>query len=144
MDSFANQRCGWRYGGFFLSLADDLAEAVSIQLRFYTPDENGETREELHERFDEAPPPPRIIPEAGETYWQWYWEISDTLRRVTDGAPNPIPPTEYLAWAQMTGRIVWPSEYAILQAMDRAFCKMTGQEIKEYMERKFPPKQKGK
>ena len=78
-------------------------------------------------------------------YWEWYWEISNNLTRVVDGGVRHIPPSEFLAWAQMTGRIVYPSEYAILQAMDRAFCTMTGQEIKDYMDRKFPPKpEKGK
>lgn len=124
-----------------MNLGSTLAEAVEMQLRYYTPDETGETREDRHERFDQLPPPPRIIPEEGQEYWGWYWEISNSLRRVSDGAVNPIPPSEYLAWAQMTGRIVWPSEYAILRLMDSAFCAMTGQEIKEYFDRKFPPKE---
>lgn len=84
--------------------------------------------------------PPLVIPEAGANHWLWYWELSNSLRRVSDGAVNPIPPSEYLAWAQMTGRIVWPSDYAILRTMDAAFCRMTAQEIEEYFARKYPPK----
>ena len=117
-----------------------MSEAVEIQLRYYTPDETGETREERNERFHQLSAPIRIIPNGGEDYWSWYWEISDGLRRVNDGAVNPIPFSEYLAWAEVTGRIVWPSEYAILRAMDRVFCRLTAQEIKAYYERKFPPK----
>lgn len=80
------------------------------------------------------------IPEGGEDYWTWYWELSNSLRRVSDGAVNPIPYSEFLAWAQATGRIVWPSEYAILRQMDKAFCAMTAKEIEDYYARKFPPK----
>lgn len=81
-----------------------------------------------------------VIPDVGQHLWIWYWEISNGLRRVSDGAVNPIPWSEFLAWAQVTGQIVRPSEYAILREMDAAFCAMTGQEIQDYYARKFPQK----
>lgn len=105
------------------------------------PDETGKTREEKHELFDQPPPPPLIIPPEGEYLWNWYWSISNSLRRVTDGVANPIPPSEYKAWKEITGNIVWPSEFEILRKMDSKFCEMTGQELQDYYNRKFPPKE---
>ena len=60
---------------------------------------------------------------------------SERLCRVQDGIVFPIPPTEYIAWLQATGNIVYPLEYAILCAMDVAYCNETAKEIADYRER---------
>jgi hypothetical protein len=61
--------------------------------------------------------------------------LSDRLCRVKDGVVYPIPPSEYIAWLQATGEIVYPTEYAILCAMDDAFCNEMGKELSDYNER---------
>ena len=68
--------------------------------------------------------------------WEWFEEISESVSRTREGTCHPIPPSEFLAWATMTGRIVWPSEYAILRAMDRTFCSAMNVEFEEYRARK--------
>lgn len=55
--------------------------------------------------------------------------------RVRDGVCSPIPPSEYVAWLQATGKIVYPAEYAMLCAMDVAFCEEMAKELADYHER---------
>lgn len=40
---------------------------------------------------------------------------------MIDGVPQPILWGDFLDWANVTGRIVRPSEYAILRDMDAAW-----------------------
>lgn len=117
-----------------------MCDALQIQLKYHTPDEKGETRAERNERFDQVTGPLLVIPEAGEYLWNWFWDIRNSLRQVLDGAAIPIPPSEFIAWAELTGQVVWPSEYAILRAMDKVFCSETNTLIKEDWERRNPPK----
>jgi hypothetical protein len=63
-----------------------------------------------------------VIPEAGEYLWNWYFDISQSIRRVHDGVCVPIPPSEFTHWRFNTATIVTAPEYAILRAMDRAYC----------------------
>jgi hypothetical protein len=63
--------------------------------------------------------------------WGWFQDVSTSITRVRDGAPQRIPPSEFLAWAMMTGRLVEPAEYAILREMDMAFCAALSVEIAE-------------
>jgi len=67
--------------------------------------------------------------------WDWYFDLSDTLRRVRSGLCEPIPPTEYRAWRLETGNVVYPSEYAILRAMDGAYCAEMNKELEDYRSR---------
>jgi hypothetical protein len=57
------------------------------------------------------------------------------LRRVRGGVCEPLPPSEFEAWATMSGNIVYPREYAILRAVDRAFCAETNAELADYQAR---------
>jgi hypothetical protein len=75
------------------------------------------------------------VPPAGRYLWDWYFDLSDSLRRVRNGACEPIPPSEFLAWREATGNIVYPSEYAILREMDGAYCDEMNKELSDYQER---------
>ncbi len=77
-----------------------------------------------------------IVPDAGRYIWEWYFDLSDGLRRVRDGAAEPIPPSEFQAWREATGNIVYPREYAILRAMDREYCAGLNSELSDYNARK--------
>lgn len=75
------------------------------------------------------------IPPAGRYIWDWYFNLSDRLRRIQDSAAIPIPPSEYVAWLQATGNIVYSIEYGILCDMDRMYCETVGQELTDYHKR---------
>lgn len=72
-----------------------------------------------------------IIPEVGEYLWDWFFEISNSVNRIVQGQPMRVPPSEFLAWAALSGRIVLTAEYAILRDMDAAFCSALAVEISE-------------
>jgi hypothetical protein len=76
-----------------------------------------------------------IVPQIGRYLWDWYFDLSDSLLRVRDGIVTPIPPSEFEAWRSATGNIVYPSEYAILRAMDAAYCAEMRVEVKAFQER---------
>lgn len=97
-------------------------------------DENGETRRDRNERFN-YPSPPADIPDEALHLIEWFDELSDGVPRKIDGVCHPIPWTEFLAWASVTGRIVRHSEYAILRAMDRAYCVAMNEEYEAYRAR---------
>jgi hypothetical protein len=46
-----------------------------------------------------------------------------------------IPPSEYEPWARLTGNIVYRHEYAILAAMDAAYCDELNNELADHHER---------
>lgn len=72
---------------------------------------------------------------AGQHVWEWYFDISEALVRIRDGVCIPIPPSEFVAWKEATGTIVHPHEYAILQAMDAAYCNEMNRELADHRER---------
>lgn len=111
-----------------------MAEAVKVRVRYDTKDENGETRRERNEKFD-AESPSLDIPDEGLYLWQWFWNLSTWFRRVRSGVSEPIVPSEMIAWADVIGVDVRPAEFAILHAMDMAFCEATNVEISEWRER---------
>lgn len=76
-----------------------------------------------------------IIPNSGEFLWKYYFELIRTHRRVTDGICNRILPSEYKAWSDITGQIIYPSEIRILVAMDDAYCQEMDKELKDFRER---------
>ena len=86
------------------------------------------SRREYYPRFDRDEPPLEIH-EAGEYLWEWYKDVERRLRRITEGICSPIPPSEWLAWQQLTRTIVYPWEYGILTAMDVAFCDELNKEL---------------
>lgn len=71
----------------------------------------------------------------GRYLWDWYYDLSESIRRVRDGVCEPIPPSEYIAWLQATGNIVYAHEYAILRAMDDSYCTEMNSELSDYRER---------
>jgi len=75
------------------------------------------------------------IPDAYRYLWNWYFALSNTLLRIKDGTVIPIAPTEFRAWCESMGLIVYPTEYAILCAMDEAFCRETAEEVKAFQAR---------
>lgn len=75
------------------------------------------------------PSPEIFISDSGQMLWDWFHEISRRLVRTRDGVCCPIPPSEFLAWREATGNIVYPSEYAILAAVDDAYCDEMGKEL---------------
>lgn len=104
------------------------------------PDENGKTRRERNESFDAASvpiAPPALIPPVASYIWNWYFSLSSSLWRIRDGICTPIPPSEFMAWKEATGEIVHPFEYAILRAMDAAFCAETNKELADYRVRQI-------
>lgn len=54
---------------------------------------------------------------------------------MRDGVCEPIPPSEFLAWAAATDTVIYPTEYKALRAMDRAYCTEMSKELKDYQER---------
>lgn len=103
-------------------------------VRYDTPNEHEKTRRERNEEF-EREAPELIIPDEGQYLWDWYFELSSAVGRITDGVCFPIRWTEYLAWAEVTGLIVRSEEYAILRAMDASFCEETNKELQAYQKR---------
>lgn len=94
------------------------------------------------------PVPDLDIAENQEYLWTWYFDVSDRLGRVRDGVCDPIPPSEWLAWKELTGHIVYRWEFAILCAMDAAYCNTLNRELsdkraadQEDMERRTKGKQ---
>lgn len=79
--------------------------------------------------------PPLQISDAAQYLWDWYNDLASGVGRVRDGVCYAIPPSEYKAWAEISGHIVYASEYAILRAMDRAFCDALNTEFEAYRER---------
>lgn len=97
-------------------------------MRYDTKDETGETRRERNDKHA-MNSPVFEVPVEGIYLWQWYQEISSTVRRINEGLCGPIHPSEWLAWTRMTGNIVNHVEYDILTAMDRTFCDETNVEL---------------
>ena len=135
MVSRSDQRKSRRHQEFFYDLEIALCEAISIHVRYETPDEKGSTRRERNESFN-VPSPEFEIPEGGEFLWTAYFQISDGLRRIDDGVCFPIPWSEFLAWAKVLDHVVTSDEYVILRAMDAAFCEETNKELQAYHERR--------
>ena len=75
------------------------------------------------------------MPLSGQYLWDWYFDLSDRLRRVRSGVCEPVPPTEYLAWREANEHVVYTTEYAILCAMDLAFRAEMNKELSDYRER---------
>lgn len=109
-----------------------MIEAICVRVRYDTLDENKKTRRERNEAFGETYSPPLVVPQNGRYLWNWYFELSESIRRVRDGVCEPIPPSEFVAWTIASGNIVYSGEYAILRAMDRAYCDEMNIELTDY------------
>jgi hypothetical protein len=106
-----------------------LCEAVRVYTRYETPDEKGVTRRQRYERIQQ-PVPLFYIPEAGKYLWDWFRELNFSVTRIKDGQCCLIPPSEVLAWINLTGTIIYPSEYDILRAMDHEYCSEINKELR--------------
>lgn len=100
-------------------------------VRYETKDERGETRRERNEKHDAATPE-IVIPEAGKHIWEWYADLSQFFVRVKDSVCVPIPPSEFLAWRELTENIVHDYEFEMLAAIDRTYCRMMNSELQDY------------
>jgi hypothetical protein len=98
------------------------------------PDENGRSRRERNEDFD-TPSPSLNIRDEWRYLWDWYIELAGSVGRIRDGVCHPVPWSEYIGWATVTGLIVWPGEYAILRKMDAAYCAALNSEFEDYRAR---------
>ena len=58
------------------------------------------------------------------------------MRRARDGDAEPIRPETFAAHFGLSGTVVYPVEYAILRAMDRAYCAELASELKDYQARR--------
>ena len=112
-----------------------------MRVRYDTRDDTGKTRREKYQGLIDSGSnvvelPPEIIPPAGGQHlWEWYFDLSDRLIRNHDGVCHPIPPSEFAAWLAITNEIVYPSELAVLSAMDVAFCSEMGKELEAFRQR---------
>lgn len=59
-------------------------------------------------------------PEAGRMLWQAFLELSGT-RTYSMAGPNPIQPSEVLAWCRLKGVPLEPRHVGIIFAMDRVW-----------------------
>ena len=94
------------------------------------------TRRQWNARYDEDLPeedrdesPIPEVPEAGQYLWDWYFDLDAKITRISDGVCERIPPSEWKAWAELTGNIVYPWEFDILAAMDRVYSDAVTAEI---------------
>ena len=118
-----------------------MVDAVGVYVRYETPDEKGETRRQRNERLDHYTPPFEI-PKDGQYIWNWFREISAIASNVSDGFYKPIPPSEYLAWQQLTENIVYPWEYDIMFAMDAVYCDEMNKEIQSRQQARLDRKER--
>lgn len=119
---------------FFSGIEYQLKQSIRVFVRYEQPDEKGLSRRERNENVDQSSPDFEI-PIDGRYIWDWYFEISDCLRRVEDGVCFPIPWSEYRAWEKVTGTIVSNDEHAILRSIDVDFCDEMNKELQAYQER---------
>lgn len=71
------------------------------------------------------------IPPAGQHLWEIYFALHESVSRAKEGVYHLIPPTEYEAWFRLTDTLVYPTEYDILVAMDRAYCSEANKELED-------------
>lgn len=76
-----------------------------------------------------------IIGESAQYLWDIYHSLHVAIPRISDGYYRLIPPTEFECWCRLTGTLVYPTEYDILNAMDRAYCEEANKELDSDRER---------
>ncbi len=75
------------------------------------------------------------IPEGFERYWSIFWDVSNSVSRSIDGVVMLVPPSEWYYWSKLTNTVLNPDEFALLRAMDAAFCSQLNAEIAEKREK---------
>lgn len=104
-------------------------EAVRVYTRYDLPSSGEQTRRERNERVG-VYTPSFEVPETGYYLWNWFIEINNSIHRIDfNGYYCTIPPTEFLAWSQLTKNHISPYEYEILTAMDAIYCRELNAEI---------------
>lgn len=114
---------------------------MRVYVRYEIPNKDGETRRERNERVGEITPEFHV-PNAGMYLWRIYMDICASVDRIVEGAYRLIPPSEYSAWFRLTDTLVYPLEYDILIAMDRAYCEEANKEIEDVRSRRQEQQQK--
>jgi hypothetical protein len=67
---------------------------------------------------------PPELPSAMEHLWLWFADLSRG-RPHTGFGPGPIPYSEILAWAALTGQRPSPWEVAVLKRLDGVYLEVT-------------------
>ena len=102
----------------------DLSFVTYCRARYLTPDKNGETRADRNARFGQDEVTPEwSVPDGGQYLFDWFEEISSGHNRVSNDRIYRITWVEFAAWQQVSGNVVYPHEFAILRAMDNAYCE---------------------
>lgn len=110
-----------------------LCEAIRVNIRYDTKDENGETRRERNTRFNHPTPNVRVPPE-GRYLWDWFLELNQT-RQEGKAGPQRLTHSEIKAWAELRRVVIRPEEVAVLMEMDNVFISETRQEINDALTR---------
>lgn len=105
-------------------------EAVRVYTRYDLPNSKGQVRREINKRVG-VETPIFEIPEEGYYLWEIFIEINNNIYRrdMMNGNFYNIPPSEFLAWLKLTGIIITPLEYRILQKMDAQFVIECNKEL---------------
>lgn len=72
-------------------------------------------------------------PEEVDYLLDWFEQLSATRTSGMSG-PNPLSPSDVLAWSELTGSKISPNEYLILRAMDAAHVDGVHTFLKEQRE----------
>jgi hypothetical protein len=91
-------------------------------------DDNNETRRQRNDRVGEHTPP-FSIPSSGKYLWEWFNSLNNSISRIQKGVCYLMPPSEIMAWSELTGNIVYSEEYDIISSMDRSYCEETNKEF---------------
>lgn len=104
--------------------------------RYLTPDKNGETRADRNAAVadDDEPDttPEWDVPPEGQYIYDWYCDIERGINRVVGGAVKRFTWQDLEAWRNLSGNLVRPNEFAIIKAMDLAYCEALEGEL-QYM-----------
>lgn len=101
---------------------------MRVYTRYDLPDEKDDTRRDRNKRVGVASPE-FILPDEGLYLWEWFQNINSSVSRIRDGFYFLIPPSEFLAWSNLTGNLITSVEYEILKAMDVSFCNEMNKEL---------------
>lgn len=63
------------------------------------------------------------FPRGLEYLWAWFSELEGS-RPIAEGFLLPIPASQYLAWAQLSGVSLRPWQLMVLRAIDAAAMKV--------------------
>lgn len=106
-----------------------MVEAVRVSTRYDLADKNGETRRERNKRLN-IPTPEFVIPKEGVYLWDIFHNLNECIHRIDfNGYYRVMPPSEILAWCNLTNVLINENEYDILSSMDVMFCKELNAEI---------------